>query len=324
MHGLSLVRCDRVRTPPLDRATMTTPTMQEDRLRLTPREEGSVRLEDGRQLAFAEWGEATGQPVLLMHPTPGCRIYCPDNYRVERTSADLGARVITIDRPGFGRSDLHPGRTLRGWADDVVQLLDALALDSVAVVGISGGGPHAIAVGIGAPERVRRLGLVCSLAPLREVMWERLQPEHRVLLELAADDPFRSLAAMRDRVAWLTLPLEEIASPRAFPGVESWIVDDPHARAVLMAELDEARRQGIDGAAWDRICLDTPWGFSAADLATDTVVWSGDRDDAIGPEHFAYLRATIPAARSVVWEGDGHRTLARGDRWGEVLETLVA
>jgi pimeloyl-ACP methyl ester carboxylesterase len=76
-------------------------------MQLTPRDEGAIRLADGRALAYAEWGDPAGRPVLLMHPTPGCRLYCPDNYRVERTSAECGARVITVDRPGFGRSDLH-------------------------------------------------------------------------------------------------------------------------------------------------------------------------------------------------------------------------
>ncbi len=98
---------------------------------------------------------------------------------------------------------------------------------------------------------------------------------------------------------------------------------DPSARAALMAELAEARRQGLDGAAWDRVCLDTPWGFSAAELSTETIVWSGDRDAVLGPAAFEYYRTTIPDARAVVWEGDGHRTLARGDRWGEVLEAIL-
>lgn len=291
-------------------------------MQITPRVDDAVTLADGRTLAYAEYGDPDGSPVVLMHPTPGCRLYCPDNYPIERTSADIGARVVTVDRPGFGRSDVHPGRTLRGWADDVAGLLDALALGRVGIVGISGGGPHAISFGVAFPERVTRLGLVCSMAPI-DLLWDRLPPEHRAIVELAAHDREAAFQAFRERASWLSLPLEQLTSPEAFPEIERWIVDDPQARSALMAELDEARRQGLDGAAWDRVCLDTPWGFSAADLRTETVVWTGDRDDVLGPAAFDHFRSVIPGARTVVWEGDGHRTLARDDRWGEVLEALL-
>jgi pimeloyl-ACP methyl ester carboxylesterase len=290
---------------------------------ITPRASGSVRLPDGRMLAWAEWGDPAGPPVVLMHPTPGTRLYCPDNYPIRRTSADLAVRVVTIDRPGFGRSDVHAGRTLAGWADDVAALLDDRGIDRVGVVGISGGGPHAVSFAVHHPDRVTRLGLVCSMAPLT-VMGDRLPAEHRAIIELAATDRTAAFERFRERSAWLELPLERIASPEAFPDVERWIVEDPQARSALMAELAEARRQGLDGAAWDRVCLDAPWGFSAADLRTETIAWTGDRDDVIGPEHFAYFRDAVPGVRTVVWHGDGHRTLARDDRWGEVLEAVLA
>lgn len=292
-------------------------------MQITPRAQRSVRLADGRSLAYAEWGDPEGSPVVLMHPTPGCRLYCPDNYPIERSSADLGARVVTVDRPGFGRSDVHVGRTLAGWADDVAALVDGLGLERVGVVGISGGGPHALSFALAFPQRVTRLGLVCSMAPI-QLLWDRIPDEHRAIVELAACDPVAGFEAFRERAAWLAMPLEELTKPEAFPEVERWIVDDPVARAALMAELAEARRQGLDGAAWDRVCLDTPWGFSAADLRTDTVVWSGDRDEVLGPAAFEHFRSSIPDVRAVVWEGDGHRTLARGDRWGEVLEMILA
>lgn len=291
-------------------------------MKITPRVDDRVRLPDGRTLAYAEWGDPAGSPVALMHPTPGCRLYCPDNYPIERSSADVGARVITVDRPGFGRSDVHPGRTLAAWASDLAVLLDELGLDRVGVVGISGGGPHAISFAHAFPERVTRLGLVCSMPPI-DVVWDRVPSEQRAIVDLAGRDRDGAFAAFRERAGWLSLPLERITAPEAFPEVERWIVTDPQARAALMAELDEARRPGLDGAAWDRVCLDTSWGFSAADLRPETIVWSGSRDAVLGPDAFAYFRATIPGARAITWEGDGHRTLAQGDRWGGVLEAIV-
>jgi pimeloyl-ACP methyl ester carboxylesterase len=96
----------------------------------TARRDGGLSLPDGRSLAYAEWGTSSGPPVLLFHGGPGSRLFCPD-YEATMSS---GVRLITIDRPGFGGSDPHPGRTLLSWADDVAGLADALHLDRFAVI----------------------------------------------------------------------------------------------------------------------------------------------------------------------------------------------
>ena len=74
----------------------------------TPLREGSCRLRDGRSLAFAEWGAADGDPLLAFHGAPGSRLWCPDDFQPGKTTTEAGVRLITVDRPGYGRSD--PGR----------------------------------------------------------------------------------------------------------------------------------------------------------------------------------------------------------------------
>src|SRR4029453_3352204 len=83
-----------------------------------------LTLRDGRALAHAEWGALQGRPLMLFHGRPGSRLFCPDE---DATNA-AGVRLITIDRPGYGRSDPNPGRTLLDWADDVEELTHLLEL----------------------------------------------------------------------------------------------------------------------------------------------------------------------------------------------------
>ena len=78
-----------------------------------PRIETTIRLADGRRLAFAEYGDPEGKPVMLFHGLPGSRLawgLLPG----DPPPTDL--RIIAPDRSGYGNSDAKPGRTLLEWA----------------------------------------------------------------------------------------------------------------------------------------------------------------------------------------------------------------
>jgi pimeloyl-ACP methyl ester carboxylesterase len=126
-------------------------------------EASTIELHDGRRLAFAEYGDAAGAPVFFMHGFTASRITRhPDDQLTE----SLGVRLLTLDRPGCGASDLRPGRTLLDVGDDVRQLADALGVVRFAVLGHSAGGPYALACGRALPDRVAAVGVVCGFAPM--------------------------------------------------------------------------------------------------------------------------------------------------------------
>src|SRR5687768_16128539 len=95
----------------------------------------TIALRDGRSLACAEWGDPSGAPVVLLHGSPSSRLFRPD----EGATASAAVHLITVDRPGYGRSDVDPDRTILGWVDDLTQLVDALELARFALVGHSSG-----------------------------------------------------------------------------------------------------------------------------------------------------------------------------------------
>ena len=123
--------------------------------------EGTIEARDGRTVAYAEFGDPTGRPVIVCHGSAESRRFEVDH---EWTAAQ-GVRVVTPDRPGFGGSTPLPDRTLLGWADDAADLADALGFDDFSVVGWSGGGPHALAAAHALGERVRAISLIGSFAP---------------------------------------------------------------------------------------------------------------------------------------------------------------
>ena len=116
-----------------------------------------ITLAHGRTLGFAEYGEPEGTPVLFFPGTPSGRLF---QHPDESIAASLGARGITVDRPGYGLSDFQRSRTLLNWPDDVEELADALGFDRFPVAGISGGTPYVAACALKIPERLTPLRLL--------------------------------------------------------------------------------------------------------------------------------------------------------------------
>lgn len=293
----------------------------------SPRIDDTIVLQDGRNLAYAEWGDPDGQPVFLLHGSPDSRLFCPDTYgRVDRTSAECGARLITLDRPGYGKSSARPGLTLLGWVDDLIQLADVLRLERFALTAMSGGGPYGMACGVRIPERITRLGLVSTMAPQDEIprLGEDDWPERAAVLELVRRDPYLAVDAVQRREAWAVETPEALADPANWPEIDRWAAEDSEIARAFVDEHREAIRQGLTGATWDWIARNAPWGFSTRDVGTETFIWHGDHDEILPLNNFEFLASTIPGAQSRLWKDEGHLAILRGPHWGEVLTTLIS
>jgi len=100
-----------------------------------PTSDHTLTRADGRRVAWAEWGDPEGQPVVLLHRNPGSRLLDPD----PRATAAAGARLITIDRPGYGRTDSVAEPTLFAVSSDLADVVDGIGLDEVALIGCRAG-----------------------------------------------------------------------------------------------------------------------------------------------------------------------------------------
>ncbi|MFZ1165195.1 alpha/beta fold hydrolase, partial [Mycobacterium sp.] len=130
-----------------------------------PRVEGQFLLADGRRLGYAEFGDPTGPVVLWFHGTLGARRQFLAKGR--RAAEQLGLRVIVIERPGTGLSDSHRYSSVSEWVADMAQVADALDAEQLGVVGMSGGGPYALACGALPPlvDRVAAVGVLDGTVP---------------------------------------------------------------------------------------------------------------------------------------------------------------
>jgi pimeloyl-ACP methyl ester carboxylesterase len=279
---------------------------------------GVFHVSDGRALGYAEWGDPHGAPVFGFMGTSLSWLAHPG----EEAPKAAGVRLILVDRPGYGLSDLQPQRTLIDWPRDVAELADGLSIEHFAVLGMSGGGPHAAACGYGLADRVTTLGLVSSPAPV----WDRPElrfsapPHRRPMMELAEDDP--ALVARR-LLEDCRAELEEIArgsnnAVGSGPAADQAVMADPEIRARFEAAKLETVARGPEGYAHDLFLLYVaPWGFRPEEIRVTTHIWQGDADEAVSPKVAEFFAETIPDSRLNMVRGAGHLLL-----WSHTEEIL--
>jgi len=279
----------------------------------------------GRRVAYETSGDPAGVPVFLLHGTPGSRLERhPDAAAIALT----GARVITYDRPGYGQSDRHPGRTVVDCVPDVAAIADALGVARFAVAGASGGGPHCLAVAARLPDRVLRASCIVGIAPFdaADLDW------------LAGMDPenVKEYGWVTQGETVLTAELEREAAEElarvaedpttlfgAFdlPDADRAVLQHPLMQQVIRETTAEAYAHGVSGWVDDDFAAVRPWGFDVAEIRVPTEVWYGEADVLVPAAHGRWLADHIPGAEVHVERDEGH--LADLDIELERLRTFV-
>ena len=268
--------------------------------------EGTIERPDGRVVAWASWGDPGGRPLMLLHGTPGSRLdRSPDPELYER----VGAHVVTFDRPGYGRSSVHRNRTVLTVADDAVAVADGLGWDRFTLFGVSGGGPHTLAVAHRAPKRARALGLAVSAAPPEMVDRDDLIAINREGRRRAFEEGRASLEE------FLAEPAAQImADPGAAldaamadaPAADLEMLKRPDIRALLVESLQEAFANGPQGWFDDAWALQTPWGFELREVSTLVQMWCGELDRNVPPKSVERMSAELNLKSLETIPGVGH------------------
>jgi len=133
-------------------------------LRKDPIVEEVVALRCGRKLAYCEHGRKDGEAIVFFSGAGFGRSYVPTPF--PGLLEEKAVRLITIDRPGYGASDPHPGRTYIDWVGDVHELMNHIGIDRARFLAHSAGTPHLAAFCKFAPERVIAASFVCPVAPI--------------------------------------------------------------------------------------------------------------------------------------------------------------
>jgi pimeloyl-ACP methyl ester carboxylesterase len=281
----------------------------------------SLRLRDGRRLAFAEYGDPNGIPLFAFHGLPGSRLQVEAFWREEPTEF----RVIAPDRPGAGRADFQPGRRLVDWPGDVEQLADALGIDRFLVAGVSGGADHALACAHALPERVIAAASISGTAAMdTQGALEAMHKRNRQVVKLAVDHPLvlrttlAPLAFLSKRAPKLAL---RATSSRGIPDSDRKVFEDPHVRDVFLRTSAESFRQGVRATVQETQIHATSWGFDPADINTKVLMFHGELD-ANAPVAMCHaLAEVIPDRELTLYPGEGHLIIPR--HWPDIASALL-
>ena len=265
-----------------------------------------LRLSDGRRIGFAEFGDPHGAPVIAIHGTPGSRFMFA---LTDAAARERRLRIIAPERPGYGLSDFRRTEGLVHAAADMRIFADALGLRRFAVIGVSGGGPFAVATAASMADRIALLALISPVGPIADCYASiRMTKLHRLIfIRVGRSDPacatffwsVRTLVRWTPGVAYRALRQRVVSSDRK-------VLAREEVKANLQAALKEGLRPGIDGARQDLRLFCAPWGLKLEDIDVPSVVWQGS-DDAIVPPGGAYhLAETLPNCRLDVIQGGGH------------------
>jgi pimeloyl-ACP methyl ester carboxylesterase len=279
-------------------------------------------LPDGRELAWLELGDPSGPVVLAFHGTPGSRRQLVVD---EKAIEAAGVRLIAPDRPGYGHSTFHRGRRLADWATDVTRLADHLSIDRFAVIGVSGGGPHAAVCARFVPDRIVTAGIVSGVGPLTALgADEAMMGVNRILTHLALRSqyllypPFALMTSIGRR--WPDKVLD--ASRRQLPKPDLEILGRAPVRAAFLHEFRMASSTSAQAAAQDFALFASDWGFRLEDIDTPVHIWHGDADRNVPFSHGRLQAEAIPGARFHPCPGEGHLLVV--DRMEEILRTVTA
>jgi pimeloyl-ACP methyl ester carboxylesterase len=272
----------------------------------------SVTTPDGRTLTVREGGAPQGFPVLAISGTPGSSTLYPPHVR---DAGEQGIRLFSYDRPGYGGSSRHQGRTVADCAADIAAVADALGVERFCVWGISGGGPHALAAAALLPDRVIAVAALASVAPydaegldFLEGMGEQNVEEFGKIFE---GEEVHRAAAEKQREELLSATPEQL--------VELWQTllgpsDREVATGALAAFLLDHIRAGIgsSGDGWidDDLAFVSPWGFDLASIRVPVQLWQGEQDRFVPYGHGVWLAGHIPGVDARLTAEDGHLTLA--------------
>jgi pimeloyl-ACP methyl ester carboxylesterase len=281
-----------------------------------------VSLRDGRKLAYAQFGNPDGRPVLYFHGHPGSRL---DLDMFDQTVLDQsGLRLLSLDRPGIGLSDFKPGRKLLDWPADVREFADALGLDRFSVMGMSGGGPYVAACAYALPERIKAAVIISGLGRFDLPGATAKMGSGLQYFKMARRFPLLARFQMQMMAYGVKSgPNKMLAQMQSgMPPADRQEFQRPEVAKTFLATLAESLRQGPAKMVWEGGFYLRPWGFPLEEIRLPVYLWHGEADRNAPIAMGRHTAAAIPGCQAVFIPGEGHFSLAI-HHMPEILKTLA-
>jgi pimeloyl-ACP methyl ester carboxylesterase len=283
--------------------------------------EDYLKLPDGRQICYADYGDPTGQPIFAFHGNPNSRLL----WSVIPGSPFLpNIRLIAPDRPGFGQTDFVEGvTTIENWPNDMVALADSLGIDQFAVFAPSGGGPFALSCAWRIPERLTSVGIFAGVGPFIPETDKNIAAPIRMMWARAPKMPGLFKLQMK-MSAWLARKLPKLYIRmvlKEFSETDRAVYERLNIAKLIKADRNEGYRQGGIGSWYDTM-IPGNWPIPLNEIEAKVYLWHGDEDISVPPSMGHHMAEKIPNCEATLVKGAGHLWIF--EHLSEMLEKLVS
>jgi pimeloyl-ACP methyl ester carboxylesterase len=253
-----------------------------------------LELPDGRRLVAHDAGAlgASTALTLVWHngsPHTGALL-----EPLMAAASERAIRLVSYARPSYGGSSPNRGRDVASAAGDVEAVVDALGLGRFAVMGASGGGPHALACAALLPDRVVGAVTLACPAPFTTAFdWFAGMAAPGGLQAATAGREARERYALTDEFD------ENSFTPADWAALAgTW--------APVGRDAGSAAKAGSEGLVDDDLAFTAPWGFDVEAIVVPALLIQGGEDRVIPPSHAEVLARSIPTAELWRRPSDGH------------------
>ncbi len=244
---------------------------------------------------------------------------------MRETEVGRGGRVLRVRDVGD-----PDGAVVVYIAADAHAVADGLGVARFATLGMSGGGPGALAAAAVSGGRVIRAGIASGAGPFERVpgALDELDDNDRGAVSLLPGDPVAAASAFAAGFD----ALAELAGVSGGSGVVAAFADllssrdgellqDRRYASAFEETMHEALRQGTSGAGWDNVSWIGRWDIDLSAIRCPVLLWYGSDDRLAPPAHGEWLSENLPQARLVLRDGEGH--LGIYEHLGEMLDALT-
>jgi pimeloyl-ACP methyl ester carboxylesterase len=288
----------------------------------TPTLDFTIQLHDGRTMGVASVGKIDGFPIFHCHGSGSSRL---EVNLLAQASIAQRVRLIGLDRPGIGRSDAKTSYRLLDWPDDVVEVADLLGIERFAVVGISAGGPYALACAYKIPHRLTACGLISTVSPGNFI--RKVGPGWMRVMWWGAQFPWllRRYARLVTRMMGsdeASIEKYLVRYAARLGAADQKLLGIPETRRLLVQAMTESSRQGREANLEEALSAVRPWGFQVEQIPFEKLfVWHGEQDRIMPVAPVRLLAKALQHCTATFYPDEGHfSTVANHAQ--DILHTL--
>lgn len=262
-----------------------------------------VTLPDGRKLAYAEFGQPDGHPVIYFHGGASSRL---EPLLFDELIHKSGLRCIALDRPGIGQSDPQPNRGFSDCPKDVVVLADTLGLDKFSVLGVSSGGGYVFACAAKIPDRLISAVAVSGAWDMDSL--QDLPIFTRWIYTLSKTFPLLLQGVMKLSLGLFQGNSEKLLASfkKQLPPVDYDVFQSPQRLQAIQASTIEAMRQGVKSVTEDILLYVHPWDFKAEEIQMPVKLFHGEQDTKVPISMAKQVADRLPTAQLFSYPNEGH------------------